>query len=354
MAALPGKPTGNNSDAGTDDPKLSLLTDLPGVIGAVGGVIDYLTELFGSDGTKATARATLGLTDLASDTGQGILGQKYKFFTAVEATQENFTVATNLASVADIAGQSMEVLMPATHASLAPTLTRDGKGTWPLTGIAGAQLAPGSFAAGQLLAVTLLDAGGGNFRWEITSQLATVASEIGKAYWWQNETTQWTVPNGVTKALVAVIAGAGGGKFVAAQQNGGDGGAAWDTIDVSSGDIYDIVAGAGGASGSSAGLAGSASSFSPDGGGSLLSATGGAGASSGASGANGGGTGGVVVGAHARMVAPAWTSVGLSINTSPITAGQFADVLHPGIGGQGDSVQETRGAHGIVFIKVLG
>lgn len=78
--ALPTAPTKENSDSTSDDPSLALLTDLAGVIDSVGTIIENLTHLHGTDGTKAAARTNLGLKAQAVDDGAAIQKQTYTYW----------------------------------------------------------------------------------------------------------------------------------------------------------------------------------------------------------------------------------------------------------------------------------
>jgi hypothetical protein len=97
----------------------------------------------------------------------------------------------------------------------------------------------------------------------------------------------WTCPTGVTRAKVTVIGGGGCGGYNKGSNNGGVGGYASGTYDVTPGTGYSVTVGAGAVTGGPSGSAGGSSAFS-----SFLSATGGA---DGTTAASGSGTGGTIV-----------------------------------------------------------
>ncbi len=64
--ALPSAPAGANTDSTLDDPVAALTVDVPENGTAISDLIENLTHLHGTDGTKATARTTLDVYDKAA------------------------------------------------------------------------------------------------------------------------------------------------------------------------------------------------------------------------------------------------------------------------------------------------
>jgi hypothetical protein len=113
--------------------------------------------------------------------------------------------------------------------------------------------------------------GGGNPQMAWATYPTTVFNSTGSSMANTGTGTfNWTCPTGVTKVMVSVIGGGGGGRTSTCNEVGGVGGIAVGTYTVTPGTVYSVTVGAGGTGGSGSATSGGSSSFS-----SFCSATGG-------------------------------------------------------------------------------
>ena len=150
-------------------------------------------------------------------------------------------------------------------------------------------------------------------------------------------TFNFTVPTGVFKLKVTVVAGGGGGggiignnvNFCPSGGGGGAGGAAVDIVSVTPGDVIAVTVGAGGTAGSAGntGGVGGSSSF-----GAFCSATGGGGGGGGTATFGGGGSGGTATGGVVNVA-------GQSGHMGVYLAGSSSNngSVNPSVGNGGDS-----------------
>lgn len=125
MTALPSNPTKTNLDASTDDPKQAR-AELATHVDATVDVIGYLTGLFGSDGTKATALSTVGAYS-QSGTKTQIQSQGGIYVATVGGTGDAITLTPSPAISAYSAGQKFTFIAAADNTG-STTVNVSGQG----------------------------------------------------------------------------------------------------------------------------------------------------------------------------------------------------------------------------------
>lgn len=207
-------------------------------------------------------------------------------FAAAAGTANAITATLAPAPAAYAAGLSINIKVAATNTGAA-TINVNGLGAKTIVRADGAPLSAGDLLAGQ---VTELVYDGTNF--QVSGLTAGSRALNGMAVF--SSSGNWTVPAGVTRALVTVVGGGGGGASSSASQAGGGGAAGGAAIKLvtglTPGGTVAVTVGTGGAGGigsGGSGVAGGASSF-----GSFCSATGGSPASLVSATSSPGGTGG--------------------------------------------------------------
>lgn len=237
--ALPNAATKATLDAGTDDPSMSR-TELADFVDKFNTMRSYLLDLFGSDGTKATAQSTLGIgTAGLLNVGDGL-----------ETSTSNLRVKLDGASLAR-SSSGMKVasggvgLTEMASSNIGELLTYT-------TGGAPAHLSPGT--SGYFLKSN--GPGAALTYAAVTSQgLKRVTSYTTPGSY------TWTKDSDVSFVIVLIVGGGGGGTASPTSAHGGGAAAVLMATSVSANVTVTVGAGATGATYPNSAGAGGSSSF---------------------------------------------------------------------------------------------